>query len=117
MYATSPWISSGFKLLPYAGILFLPLSITSFNSASLLPATFVSEKPNTPMFLPAGESPLPDAPWHTAHFALYSDALLSSPLAWLTNRIRRAATAAIIRNDPDMPRRIIAHLRRAHHIR
>jgi hypothetical protein len=76
MYASNPLISPGFKLFPYAGILFLPFSIVVFRSASdFVVADFV--KSVAPILFPAGVSPLPVTPWHTAHFDLYKDALWS----------------------------------------
>src|SRR6266581_3248223 len=75
------FISSGFRLLPYAGILPLPFSIAPASSSSLSLATSGSPKLRTFMLFPAGVSPLPSGPWHVAHFCLYSAALLSSALA------------------------------------
>jgi hypothetical protein len=61
-----------------------------------LPATLGSEKLTTPMLLPAGESPFPAAPWHTAHFALYNEALLSSLFAATLIRKTQAKPAAAL---------------------
>src|SRR5882724_7690413 len=72
------------------------------QSASDLPATAGSLKLTTPMLFPAGESPLPLAPWQTAHFALYKVALFSSAFARALKPYSRksAASATIpVRNE------------------
>src|ERR1700682_3488108 len=74
-------ISSGFMLLPYAGIFPLPLLIASLKSSSLIFFTSSEAKSFTFIALPVGVSPLPSTPWHAAHFCLYNDALFSSAFA------------------------------------
>src|SRR6266850_853180 len=71
-------ISSGFMLLPYAGILPLPLLIASLKSSSLIFFTSSEAKSFTFRALPVAVSPLPSTPWHAAHLALYSFSLASS---------------------------------------
>src|SRR6266581_431854 len=79
------FISSGFRLLPYAGILPLPFSIAPASSSSLIFATSGSAKLRTFIALPVGVSPFPSTPWHAAHFCLYSAALFSSAFVGAQN--------------------------------
>src|SRR6266581_829308 len=79
------FISSGFRLLPYAGILPLPFSIALERSSSLIFATSGSAKLRTFIALPVAVSPLPSTPWHASHFFLYIAVLFSSAFADVQN--------------------------------
>src|SRR5271165_4616962 len=90
--------------------------MTVFNSAALFAAaTFVRSA--APRLFPAGESPFPAAPWHTAHFALNIVALLLlCPLAGAvtvrTGRDIIVATATNFRNFAEIifkPSRVYKH--------
>jgi hypothetical protein len=78
-------------LLPYAGILPLPLLIASLKSSSLIFFTSSEAKSFTFIALPVAVSPLPSTPWHAALFCLYSAALFSSAFAGAQNITWQAA--------------------------
>src|ERR1700691_5982365 len=85
-------MSSGFRDAPYLGILFLPFVMIVESSVSDIPCTSAVVKSWAPIFVPIAE-PAPSAPWHAAHFDLYS---VSDALCACADNERRNTTAIAV---------------------
>src|SRR5947199_10080186 len=100
---------------------FLPFSMTPARSASACFCTSSEARSFTFIFLPAGVSPLPSAPWQEAHFDLYTSAVGSAANAEtdITKAIARTTSDArksvFILSSPDqlkgreIPNGLVAH--------
>src|ERR1700679_44217 len=70
IYATSALMSASLRLLPKAGIFFLPAVTIVIRSVSLIFVTSAELKSCAPSALPAAEFPFPATPGQPAHFVL-----------------------------------------------
>src|SRR5512144_2434163 len=89
---------------------FLPFSMAAVRSASDCFCTSSEARSLTFMFLPAGVSPLPSAPWQEAHLDLYTSAVASAANAETDIAKARARTTSdarkivLILSSPDQLR-------------